>query len=157
VKRGGRGARRAFTIIEVLVALAVFALTAVVLGGAYLNVLIGYQIAGRDRSDEQQLAFARQQLMQIPDLETAKQGDKFATPDGRQVSWTAAVDPTDTADLFTVTLTCEVGGTGSAPPRTFVQGFMLMRPTWSDPTDRSTLRANAATRIKKLQQALKGS
>lgn len=143
--------RRAFTLLEVMVALAVFALTAVVLGGAYLNVLIGYQIAGRDRSEEQELAFARQELMQETDLQTAEAGDKFSSADGRDVTWTAAIDPTNTADLFTATLTCVISASANDPSRTIVQKFMLMRPTWSDPTDRSKLRADAATRIKQAQ------
>ena len=35
--------------------------------------------------------------------------------------------------------------------RTIVETFMLMRPTWSDPTARSTLRQNAANRIAQFQ------
>ena len=37
--------RRAFTLLEVMVALAIFALAAVVLASAYLNILLGYEIA----------------------------------------------------------------------------------------------------------------
>jgi general secretion pathway protein I len=151
VTRPTERARQAFTLLEVMVALAVFALTAVVLGGAYLNVLIGYQVAGRDRSEEQDLAFARQELMQETDLQTAEAGDKFSSADSRDVAWTAAIDPTNTADLFTVTLTCVISASANDPSRTIVQKFMLLRPSWSDPTDRSKLRADAAARIKQLQ------
>jgi general secretion pathway protein I len=142
--------RRAFTLIEVLAALAIFALTAVVLGAAYLNVLNSYQVAERTNANDDAVDFARSQLLVISDLATAETGQEF--DDGpRHVKWTAEIDPTSTTDLFTVTFTCVV----SAPPpdgeKTTKQTFMLMRPTWSDPTERSSLRQNAANRIAVLQ------
>ena len=44
-----RRTRPGFTLVEVLVALAIFALTSVVLGSAYLNILNAYDIAVLDR------------------------------------------------------------------------------------------------------------
>jgi general secretion pathway protein I len=143
--------RRGFTLVEVLVALVIFAITAVVLGAAYLNVLISYQRAGRDTGDDLDVTYARQELMTQPDLPTAQAGDQFEDADGRQVKWTADVEPTTTADLFTVTMTCVVTASGRNLPRTVTQTFMLLRPTWSEPTDRAELRQAAATRIAKLQ------
>jgi len=51
--------RRAFTLLEVLAALAIFALTAIVLGSAYLNILNSYAVVGRGTEDAQDIAFAR--------------------------------------------------------------------------------------------------
>jgi general secretion pathway protein I len=146
-----RGHASGFTLLEVLVALVVFALTAAVLGAAYINVLISYQLAGRDTSDDLDVGYARQQILTQPDLPTAKAGDEFDDADGRHVKWTADVEPTTTADLFTVTMTCVISAPALPQPRTVTQSFMLLRPTWSDPTDRSTLRQAAATRIAQFQ------
>ena len=144
--------RRAFTLLEVLVALAIFALVAVVLGGAYLNILNAYAGVGRGAGDDREVACARQALLAQADLQTAKNGDEYDTAEGRHVKWTADIEPANTTDLFSVTFTCVI--TSSSPqdqPRRVTQSFMLLRPTWSDPTDSSNLRQNAATRIAKLQ------
>jgi prepilin-type N-terminal cleavage/methylation domain-containing protein len=144
------GRRSAFTLIEVLVALLIFTLTAVVLGGAYLNVLNSYEVAQRANVNDNDVAFARSQLLTIADLPTAEAGAEF--DDGnRHVKWTAEIDPADTTDLFTVTFTCVLTSPGTAPTKTVVENFMLLRPSWSDPSAQSTLRAAAASRIAVVQ------
>ena len=130
-------------------ALLIFGLTAVVMGGAYLNVLNSYEAAQRSNLNEGEVSFARSQLLAIVDLPTAQAGQEF--DDGsRHVKWTAEAEPTTTTDLFTVTFTCVITDP-SAPQKTLVETFMLLRPTWSDPTERTTLRANAASRIALVQ------
>jgi general secretion pathway protein I len=142
--------RRAFTLIEVLASLAIFAMTAVVLGAAYLNVLNSYQVAERTNADDDAVDFARSQLLVISDLATAQAGQEF--DDGpRHVKWTAEIDPTSTTDLFTVIFTCVVSDPQQGGDKTTKQTFMLVRPTWSDPTERTSLRQNAANRIAVLQ------
>ncbi|HZZ18650.1 MAG TPA: hypothetical protein VFE25_04740 [Opitutaceae bacterium] len=132
-----------------MAALVIFVMTAVVLGSAYLNVLNSYQVAQRSNANEDAIAFARSQLLVISDLATAETGQEF--DDGpRHVKWTAEIAPTNTTDLFTVIFTCVV----TDPPagdKTTKETFMLMRPTWSDPTERTSLRQNAANRIAVLQ------
>jgi general secretion pathway protein I len=146
--------RRGFTIIEVLVALAVFAITAVVLGAAYLNVLNGYEIARHANENDTDVSFARSQLLVQSDLQTAETGAEFddTLPDGdHHVKWTAEIEPAGTTDLFSVTFTCTITEPGNLQPRKVVEHLMLLRPTWSDPTDRATLRQNAASRIALVQ------
>jgi len=144
-----RQAGPAFTLIEVLVALVIFALTAVVLGGAYVNVLNSYEVARRANINDEDESFARSQLLTQSDLPTAQAGAEFDDGD-RHVKWTAEVEPANTTDLFTVTFTCVITEP-RVDTRTIVETFMLMRPTWSDPTARSTLRQNAANRIAQFQ------
>jgi len=144
-----RQAGPAFTLIEVLVALVIFALTAVVLGGAYVNVLNSYEVARRANINDEDVSFARSQLLTQSDLPTAQAGAEFDDGD-RHVKWTAEVEPANTTDLFTVTFTCVITEP-RVDTRTIVETFMLMRPTWSDPTARSTLRQNAANRIAQFQ------
>ena len=148
----GTGHRSAFTLLEVLVALVIFSLAAIVLGGAYLNILRGYEVVSRGAGEDPEVAFARQALLTQADLPTAKNGDEYDTADGKHVKWSAVIEPANTTDLFAVTFTCVIASPAAQDqPRTVTQSFMLLRPTWSDPTDRSTLRQNAATRIAKLQ------
>jgi general secretion pathway protein I len=137
---------RAFTLVEVLLALVIFALTAVVLGGAYVNVLNGYESARQANADDADVDFARSQLLGLSDLTAAQDGAEFDDGD-RHVKWTAEIDPAETTDLFTVTFTCVITGGAGFDSKTVAETFMLVRPTWSDPTARSDLRASAATRI----------
>lgn len=150
--------RRGFSLLEVLVALMIFAVAAVMLGSGYLNVLNSYVVVGRGTEGQQDVAFARQQLLTQPDLKTAQAGDEFDAPvmeTGRpqtHVKWTADIEPAGTTDLFNVTLTCVVTSSDpSKPGRTVTQAFTLLRPTWSDPADQSKLRQAAAQRIAVLQ------
>jgi general secretion pathway protein I len=140
-----------FTLVEVLVALAIFALASVVLGLAYLNVLRGYAAVRRGTGQDQDVAFARQELLAQPNLQLAETGDQYDTADGGHVQWTAEIDPTTTTDLFTVTLTAQVPNPNGPGPRTVTQTFMLLRPTWSAPADRTALRQAAANRIAQIQ------
>ena len=144
----------AFTLLEVLVALAIFALAAVVLGTAYVNVLNGYQVARRATASDPELQFARAQLLTQADVELARQGGDFETADGRAARWTATIEPTTQADLFAVTFECEIAGRDATNPQKTREVFRVMRPTWSVATDRATLRAASRDRILKLQEGV---
>ena len=143
---------RGFSLLEVRLALVIFSLAAVVLAGGYLNVLNSYAAIGRGTGEDQDVAFARQAMLQTADLPTVQKGDDYDTADSQHVKWTATVDPTNTTDLFTVTFTCTVSSnSANSQTRTVTQTFMLLRPTWSEPASRTTLRQSSADRIAKLQ------
>jgi general secretion pathway protein I len=144
---------RGFTLLEVLVALVVFAVAAVALGSAYVNVLTAYDLAGKGNSRDENIRFARSMLLAEPDRKKAETGDDFETPDNARVRWHATIEPTDTADLFRVTFVCETSNTGpgpTRPPRT--ETFMLLRPTWSEGGDAAKLHAKAKERIQEINQ-----
>lgn len=143
---------RGFTLIEVLVALTIFALSAIVLVGAYVNVLLSYQIASRTERASEDMAFARSLVLTEPDRTKLEQGGEFDTAGGRRARWSVDIASTTTADLFTVTFTCEIDDPTQTEPLKKVQTFMLLRPTWSiDPAERSKLRQDAKDRISQLQ------
>ncbi len=143
--------KRAFTLLEVIVALAVFALAAVVLGAAYVNVLNAYAAVARGNQADEDVRFARSLLLAEPDHDKAEQGGDFASTGGRQVRWHAKIEATNTADLFTVNFVCELGAAAGADSQTVNETFMLLRPTWSDPATNSKLKQDAQDRIAALQ------
>lgn len=147
-----------FSLLEVLVALMIFAVAAVMLGSAYLNILNSYVVVGKGTQGQQDIAFARQELLTQPDLATAQNGDEFDAPvtdtgkPPNHIKWTADIEPAGTTDLFTVTMKCVITTSDPATPtRTVTQTFTLLRPTWSDPADQTKLRQAAVQRIAALQ------
>lgn len=144
-------ARLAFTLMEILVALAIFALGAIVLGAAYVNVLNGYAIVARANQSNEDLAFARAQLLAEPDRKLVEEGGDFESTGGRRVKWSATIASTTINDLFTVTFVCEVSDPANSDPETITQTFTLLRPTWSEPAERSQLLENVRSRIAEIQ------
>ena len=143
--------RRGFTLLEVLVSLAIFALGAIVLGAAYVNVLSAYEQAQRSNQSEQDVRFARAQLLAEPDHDKAEKGGDFEASGGRRVKWHATIESTKTADLFQVTFVCEFGDAAGGALPTVTETFTVLRPTWSDPVESSKLRQDATDRINVLQ------
>jgi general secretion pathway protein I len=152
--RGDRG--RGFTLLEVLVALSIFALAVVVLGSTYLNVLNSYEAVSRGVQIGEDFAFARQLVLNEPDREKLEEGGQFDTAGGQRADWRVVIESTTVADLFNVTFTCEITDPTRLEPERVVQTFRLLRPTWSiDPAERSQLKEDAKTRIYELQGKLK--
>ncbi|MDB6093452.1 MAG: prepilin-type cleavage/methylation protein [Verrucomicrobia bacterium] len=143
--------RRGFTLIEVLVALAIFALGAIVLGAAYVNVLNAYEIAQQSNQADQDLRFARAQLLAEPDRATVEKGDDFESGNGRRVKWHATIESTGVADLHRVTFVCELTNASGGALPAVTETFTVLRPTWSDPVETAKLRQDASDRIKELQ------
>ncbi len=144
--------RRGFTLIEVLLALALFSIAGLVLAAAYVNVLNSLEMVKLDQALEDELALVRTQVLLQPELEEVEAGGDIPTVNYGPARWTATVTPSERiADLFRVDLEIELEGIGEqVPARTFTQTLWLLRPDWSEPTDRDDLRAQ---RRKEIQEA----
>ena len=139
-------------MIEVLVALTIFALSAIILGGAYMNVLVSYAAVTRGEQISEDVAYARSIILTEADRTKLEQGGEFDTAAGRHAKWSVDIASTTTADLFTVTFTCEINDPAQGEARQQVQTFTVLRPTWSiDAAERTQLRQDAKNRIYQLQ------
>ncbi len=139
--------RRAFTLIEVLVSLAIFALAAVVLAAAYLNVLGGYQAVARRQQGEEDWKLVRIAVLSESDRTKVEAGGRLQLVDGSFLRWTARIEGTTVADLFSVTVQAEPEMTTGGENRAREQKLMLLRPGWSDPVERDKLRAANQQRL----------
>ena len=144
-------AKSSFTLLEVLVSLAIFALAAVVLGATYVNALNAYGTAARHDEYAEDLRFVRAALLTEPDRDKAAAGGDLDLGDNKRAHWTADITPTGTADLFTVVWHCEINDPARREPYRAAQTLLLLRPTWSDPVERSKLLDQAKERILQLQ------
>lgn len=146
---------RAFTLIEVLVALAIFAVAAVVLGASYSNLMLAHaSIRDRDGNDSD-IAWAREALLAEPDRAVVERGGDIVLPDGRTGNWRATVNATAVSDLFDVELELSApppAGTGDLVRAT--EKLRLLRPTWSTAAERKDLRDKATQRLKRQREAM---
>ncbi len=135
-------------------ALALFALAAMVLVGAYVNVLNSVESVKLDQSLEQELAFVRTQVLLEPDLANVEAGGEVPTTTYGTATWTTTVTPSDAvADLFRVDLTVSFAGDGAAvAPREVNETLYLLRTSWSQPVDRDALREATRKRLADLKR-----
>jgi general secretion pathway protein I len=149
--------RRAFTILEVMAALAIVAMAAIVLGAAYLNVLLGYEHAERSTKIDADVRFAREILFRMPDLDDVEDGDDFETADGRRIVWKATVEPTIVADLFDVEFEVEIIDENSGEGDVVLERFRLLRPTWSEADESDQLRQEMRDDIEQHLAGVRGN
>jgi general secretion pathway protein I len=144
--------RGAFTLMEVLVALCVFAMAAVVLGSSYLNVLNSYEVVSRGVQVNEDFAFARQLVLREPNREKLEQGGEFETAGGRRAKWSVEIVSTNVPEVFNVAFTCEISESSRPEPTKQTQQFTVLRPTWvTDVAERDKLKNDFKTRIYELQ------
>ena len=136
----------AFTLIEVLVSLAIFALAAVALSAAYLNVLNGYHARDQEREIAHGWNLARAVVMSEPDLAKLESGGNLNLPETGSLSWSVTIEPTEIADLFVMELSVT---TRSTPEWTKTARLMVFRPEWSDPAERDRLRQKSRQRLER--------
>ena len=139
--------RRAFTLVEVLISLAMFALAAISLGAAYTNVVLSRQALKVDDVAVDDLARARAALLETVNYDDVATGGEINLPGDRVATWKGEIEPTSVSDLFSVTLTVEIqnaDGTDAAP---LTETRLLLRPTWSVPADRQKIRDAAKQRL----------
>ena len=138
---------RGFTLIEVLISLAIFALAAVVLSMAYLNIIGSYRGMGDRQQAEEDWKWLRLTVLSERDRKIVEDGGRLALPDGNQLVWSAKIEPTDVADLFRVNLKGETAQTTGPEAWQRSQSLQLLRPTWSDPAERDKLREVTRQRL----------
>lgn len=138
---------RAFTLIEVTISLALFALAVVGLTQAFVNILLSLDSIESGTELQADLQFLRSQIVPEPDREKLEEGGEIATLGSGNVHWQAEVIPMPVSDLFRVILTYELSQPQSANTVTITEELLLLRPTWSDPVERSTILAENADRL----------
>ncbi len=139
--------RRAFTLVEVLISLAMFALAAISLGAAYTNVVLSRQALKVNDVAVDDLARARAALLETVNYDDVAAGGEIHLPGDRLATWKGEIEATSVSDLFTVTLTVEIQNADGTDAPALTETRLLLRPTWSVPADRQKIRDAAKQRL----------
>ncbi len=139
--------KSAFTLLEVLLALALFSISVVVLSASFVNVLTSIEAVKVDQTLEQEMAFVRSMVLTAPDLDILEEGGEVSTGGLGFARWEAIAEPTEVADLFKVEVKVTFEGHDEVPERVVEQSLLLLRPAWSDPLEREELRAITKERL----------
>ncbi len=137
VREGGskRSAPNGFTLIEVLIAVALLAGALVVLAEGYANTLNALR-AGEDKQNWQQdIAFVRERILRIETLELLESGGTLETLTSGPARWEAELRPTNILDLHQLRFTIDFLDLD----RIVRQEVTVLRPQWSEAADREDL------------------
>ena len=75
--------------------------------------------------------------------------ERLTLADGHQVVWSAKIESAGVADLFQLTLEAEAAGSGGLDSWKRSESIHLLRPAWSDPTERDKLRDQTRQRVER--------
>lgn len=141
-----RPARAGFSLVEIVIAIAIAGLAFAVLTQTFVYILQALQGVRDMPTQQPDLRFARSQIILEADRDTFENGGELETLNLGTVRWEGYVEETDVVDLFRVTLHMEID-----PPdgdrRSKEETLYLLRPTWSDPAERSILLEDARREI----------
>jgi len=131
--------RTGFSLIEVVVALAIFAMAAVVLTETFVNSLLAREKGVSNDARNRDIRDVRMQLLLEPNREDAEEGDTYKTLSNGSARWEAEIKPTNVIDLFQVQLRIEFEEPQDAQKVSYLETLYLLRPTWSESDERSDL------------------
>lgn len=131
--------RAGFSLIEVVIAVAIFAMAASALMSAFVNALLARESAVNNDQLHADIRAVRMQLLLEPDIEAAEDGDEYQTLHSGEAVWETLIEPTNVVDLFRVQLNIRFGEPPEGQAAEYAETLYLLRPTWSESDERSDL------------------
>ena len=154
--------RGGFMLIEVLIALALFGLSAVFLVDGAFVAARTIRVMKDTREMEQDLLWVRGQIFQEPDYDKIEEGGEIESLSMGEVRWETEIEMTTVLDLYAVTLTLNYDGNdelGIEPGERRSKMFLL-RKTWGEHSDfsseRNRLLEDVREKIEKIKEQRRG-
>ena len=129
----------AFSLIEVLIALAIFAVCAGYVSSAFSNAILAREKNSEINYTNLNIDLVRKQLLLEPSIEEAEKGGDVILINDQEASWEVEILPTEIVDLYECFLEIEILESKISEKEIYSEKFFLLRPTWTDPLDRSEL------------------
>lgn len=132
-----RKRNKGFMLIEVLIALSLFGLSAVYLVEGAFVASRTIRFMKDTRELEQDLLWARNEIFQEADYEKLSEGGDLPTPSMGDIQWETEVEMTGVTDLYKVILTLSYDGNDElgVEPGERTYAMLMLRPTWSNHGD----------------------
>ena len=125
-------ASKGFTIIEVLLALAIFGTAATVLTFAFTNSVIALQRQQPNRHWESDLQFVRRQVLQAESIDDLEEGEEIDSLSSGEITWEATeIELTNLIDYYKVTIEYEIEDAPEGLDQ-HTEVLYLLRPAWSE-------------------------
>ena len=140
------GHRNGFSLIEVVIAIAIAGIAFFVLTETFFNVLLTLESLESESDYQKDVRFVRREIIQIPDREELESGGEITTLDLGTAEWLVEIEALDVVDLFRVDLEIEFENP-EGEPFPYYETLYLLRPTWSDPIESSSILSEARDRI----------
>lgn len=145
VANSARRRRGGFTLLEVLLASSLFAITLLSFAGIYIGILNSLEAVKLDHALTEELRWLRERVLSEGDRDALEKGGSVQTLDLGAATWRVGISPTGVADLFQIELSVEVGEGDKRHQKT--DTLQVLRPTWSDAVERGKIIEAAKTQI----------
>lgn len=163
VGRRLRGCRRVpsafgFTLLEVLLSLALFTIATGILAGSLYSGLQAYRSARSDTQIENRYRLVLRQVLAISDRETFDGSGEVRLPDGDTADWETTLEQGELLDLFVARVSVRLRGdiTAALPDAELADGrqfeLLLYRPDWAEPMERGHLLEDRRTALEKRRE-----
>lgn len=143
--------KQGFTILEVLVAVVIFAGAATVLVSSYVNILSNFEASRLKANFDEELAYVRGELQAISDVEEAEDGLDFDMGNGVTGNWYSEIEMTEIPNLFTVNLFVDMRD-ADGERQQLNQAFYLLRPSWSEVEEVDRAREDLRERMEEFRK-----
>ncbi|MGE9296446.1 MAG: prepilin-type N-terminal cleavage/methylation domain-containing protein [Puniceicoccales bacterium] len=121
-----------FTLLEVLLALGLFAIASAALVQSASDALRAYDVVRTDSEREQMYRYLLRSIVSIEERDEMEDGGDLRLPDDTRADWEAEIEDGEMVDLFRVLITIELESdrfsSGDEEVRTFE--VLLFRPDW---------------------------
>ena len=149
---------KGFMLVEVLIALAIFGLSAVYLVDGAFIASRTIRIMKDTRELEQDLLWARSEIFRETDYEKMEEGGDLPTISMGEIRWETEIEMTEIVDLFRVKLLLEYDGNDElgveSGERTYT--MLMFRPAWGRhgdfASDRNRLLEDKRDQIREMQE-----
>ena len=134
--------RHGFSLIEVVIAVALFAAASVVLTSAFVNALLAREHGQNNSLRTDDISAVRLQLLLEANRDDAEDGGDLETLHSGLATWRCSIEESQIVDLFKVLFEIKFSDPIEGTNKNYQESLYLLRPTWSESDERSDLLAN---------------
>ncbi len=133
--------RHGFSLIEVVIAVALFAAASVVLTSAFVNALLAREHGQNNSLRNDDIRAVRLQLLLEANRDDAEDGGDLETLHSGLATWRCSIEESQIVDLFKVLFEIKFSDPIEGTDKNYQESLYLLRPTWSKSDERSDLLA----------------